>query len=70
MKMFEVLPLITEYYGEIIQDADGEYFIDFSHCQQVNEVMVVRSGMSKGYSHMQKLLDDFGIERIDVIGLN
>jgi hypothetical protein len=68
--MFEVIPLITEYYGEIMQDADGEYFMDYSHCQHVKDVMIVRTGMSKGYPTVQKLLKDFGIENIDVIGLN
>lgn len=70
MKMFEIIPLITEYYGEVIQDADGEYFMNYSKCEPVEDGLLVRSGTSKGYRVVSDLFEEFGINDIDVFGLN
>jgi hypothetical protein len=68
--MFEVLPLTTDFSGEIIQDADGEYFINFSHCTFSEDSVTIRTGTSKGYVKLAELISDFRFQDIDLIGLN
>lgn len=70
MRMFEIIPIITDYYGEVIQDTDGEYFMNYSHCKPVEDGFLVTSGTSRGFRNMKKLLAEYNIADIDIVGLN
>lgn len=70
MRMFEIIPIITDYYGEVIQDTDGEYFMNYSKCEPVPDGLLVKTGTSKGYRTVAELFEEFQISDIDVFGLN
>jgi len=68
--MFEVVPLTTDFSGEIIKDNDGEFFINFSHCTYSEDCVTIRTGTSRGYRNLSDLISDYGFQDVDLISLN
>lgn len=67
MKIYDVLPVTTDYAGEIILDADGEYFMRWNHYKLEEEMLTITCGMSSGFHSIQDLVEEFGFDDVDLM---
>jgi len=67
MKIYDVLPVTTDYTGEIILDNDGEYFIKWNHYKLQDDMLTITCGTSSGFHSVQDLVEEFGLDNVDLM---
>ena len=67
MKIYDVLPVTTDYAGNIILDTDGEYFMEWSHYKLEEGTLTITCGTSHGFPSVQDLVEEFGLNDMDLI---